>query len=153
MWLCERPAAVKRAAVEGGCRHLTPQITPAFVDSASSLMLVFCRCCTHLISHPTDSRWLKSLSAKQVIHVTIHAHKLSNTEHPTISTSTVSKKKREAQVFVHDLLFFVTVQMLADALAVLTSGKLCEGHGYTNELASSLKPLLAKDRKEYPLQD
>ena len=41
-------------------------------------MLVFCRCCTHLISHPTDSRWLKSLSAKQVIHVTIHAHKLSN---------------------------------------------------------------------------
>ena len=28
-WQCERPAAVKRAAVEGVCRRVTPQITPA----------------------------------------------------------------------------------------------------------------------------
>ena len=33
-------------------------------------MLVFRRCCTHLISHPTDSRWLKCLNAcAKVIHI------------------------------------------------------------------------------------
>ena len=35
----------------------------------------------------------------------------------------------EAQVFVHDLNLFVTVQLLDEALAVLLLGKLCEDHG------------------------
>ena len=39
--------------------------------------------------------------------------------------------KEEAQVYVHDLHIFVTVQLLEDSLAVLSLGKLCKGHGYT----------------------
>ena len=78
MWLCERPAAVKRAAVEGGCLHLTPQFTPARLI----LPVVTCLSCTPaptMILRVDDRvRWLKSLNAKQVIHVTIHAHNLSN---------------------------------------------------------------------------
>ena len=42
----------------------------------------------------------------------------------------------EAQVYVYDLDLFVTMQSLEDTLAVLSLGKLCEGHGYTNEWAS-----------------
>ena len=39
----------------------------------------------------------------------------------------------EAQVSVHDLDLFVTVQILDDRLAVLPLGKLREEHGYSNE--------------------
>ena len=35
----------------------------------------------------------------------------------------------EAQVFVHDLSQFVTVQLLEETPAVLSLGKLCEDHG------------------------
>ena len=35
----------------------------------------------------------------------------------------------EAQVNVHDLDLFVTVQVLEETLAVLSLGKLCEDHG------------------------
>ena len=45
----------------------------------------------------------------------------------------------EAQVFVNHLEFFVTVQILDDTLAVLSLGKLCEEHGFTNEWASGQK--------------
>ena len=56
-------------------------IYPCLTDPASSHMLVLYTCLrivVHLTSLPSHSRWLKSLSAKQVIHVTIHAHNLSN---------------------------------------------------------------------------
>ena len=39
----------------------------------------------------------------------------------------------EAQVFVHDLNQFVTVQLLEETPAVLSQGKLCENHGYSYE--------------------
>ena len=38
----------------------------------------------------------------------------------------------EAQVCVHDLDLFVTVQILDDTPAVLSLGKLCEEHGNTS---------------------
>ena len=41
--------------------------------------------------------------------------------------------KEEAQLFVHDLVLFVTVQLLDDTPAVVSSGQLCEEHGYTYE--------------------
>ena len=37
----------------------------------------------------------------------------------------------EAQVFVHDLNQFVTVQLLEETLAVLSQGKLCKDQGYS----------------------
>ena len=36
----------------------------------------------------------------------------------------------EAQVHIHDLDLFVTVQLLEETLAVLSLGKFCEDHGY-----------------------
>ena len=54
---------------------------------------------------------------------------------------------QEAQVFVHDLNLFVTVQLLEETLAVLSQGKLCEDHGYSREWVSGQKPRLTKDGK------
>ena len=53
----------------------------------------------------------------------------------------------EAQVFVHDLNLYVTVQLLDETAAVLSLGKLCEDHGYSYEWVSSQKPRLTKDGK------
>ena len=53
----------------------------------------------------------------------------------------------EAQVYVHDLALFVTVQILDDTRAVLSLGKLCEEHGFSHEWASGQKPHLTKNGK------
>ena len=45
----------------------------------------------------------------------------------------------EAQVYVHDLDLFVTVQLLDDTLAVLSLGKLCEENGYSYEWSKRFK--------------
>ena len=47
----------------------------------------------------------------------------------------------EAQVFVDDLNLFVTVQLLEETPEVLSLGKLCEDHRYSNECVSGQKPL------------
>ena len=54
---------------------------------------------------------------------------------------------KEAQVYGHDLHLFVMVQILDDTPAVLSLGKLCEEHGYTNEWACDQKPRLTKNGK------
>ena len=51
----------------------------------------------------------------------------------------------EAQVYVHGLDLFVTVQLLDDTPAVLSLGKLCEEHGYIHEWASGQKPHLTNE--------
>ena len=51
----------------------------------------------------------------------------------------------EAQVFVHNLNLFVTVQQLEETSAVLSLGKFCEDHGYSCEWVSGQKPRLTKD--------
>ena len=53
----------------------------------------------------------------------------------------------EAQIFVHDLNLFVTVQLLDETPAVLSFGKLCEDHGYSYEWVSGQKPWLTKKGK------
>ena len=53
----------------------------------------------------------------------------------------------EAQVYVHDLNLFVTVQLLKETPAVLSLGKLCEDHGYSYEWVSGQKPRLTKEGK------
>ena len=52
-----------------------------------------------------------------------------------------------AQVFVHDHHLFVTVQLLEETPPVLSFGKLCEDHGYSNEWVSGQKPRLTKEEK------
>ena len=53
----------------------------------------------------------------------------------------------EAQVFVHDLNQFATVQLLEETPAVLSPGKLCKYHGYSYEWVSGQEPRLAKEGK------
>ena len=53
----------------------------------------------------------------------------------------------EAQVYVHDLIPFVTVQLLEQTPAVLSLGKYCEDHGYSYQWVSGQKPRLTKGRK------
>ena len=53
----------------------------------------------------------------------------------------------EAQVSVHDLDLFVTVQSLEDTPAVLSHGKLFKEHGNSSEWASGQKPRLTKQGK------
>ena len=73
----------------------------------------------------------------------------------TIFTTVVTangevETQEEAQVYVHDLDLFVTVQILDDTPAVLSLGKLCEEHGYTSEWASGQKSHLTKQGKKIP---
>ena len=58
-----------------------------------------------------------------------------------------SHTHEEAQDFVQDLNLFVTVQLLEEALALLSLAKLCEDHGYSYEWVSGQKPRLTKDGK------
>ena len=53
----------------------------------------------------------------------------------------------EAQVFVHDLSLFVTVQPLDETPAVRLPGKLCDDHGYSYEWVSSQTLRLTNDGK------
>ena len=55
----------------------------------------------------------------------------------------------EAQVYVHDLDLFVTVQLLEDTPAVLSLGKLCEENGYSYEWSSGQKPRLTKNGRNF----
>ena len=48
-------------------------------------------------------------------------------------------------MYVKNLDLVVTVKLLEDTLAVLSLGKLCEGHGYSYEWTSGQKPQLIKD--------
>ena len=54
----------------------------------------------------------------------------------------------EAQVFVHDLNLFVTVQLLEETPAVPSPGKLCENHGCSYEWVSGQKPPTIDQRWE-----
>ena len=51
----------------------------------------------------------------------------------------------EAQVFVHDLDLFVTVQLLGETPVVLSLGKLCSEHGYSYEWVDGQEPHLTTD--------
>ena len=53
----------------------------------------------------------------------------------------------EAQVFVHDLNLFVTVQLLEETPAVLSLGKLCTDHGDSYEWVSGQEPRLTQNGK------
>ena len=55
--------------------------------------------------------------------------------------------QEEAQVFVHDLIQFETVQHLEETTAVLSLGKLRKDHGYSSEWVSGQEPRLTKHGK------
>ena len=54
--------------------------------------------------------------------------------------------REEAKVYVKELDLFVAGMLLEETPAVLSLGKLCEGHGYTFHWTSGQKPHLIKGR-------
>ena len=72
----------------------------------------------------------------------------SRTPTVVVTANGVVQTKKEAQVYVHDLGLFVTVQLGEDTLAVLSPGKLCEEHGYSYEWVSGSEPQLIKQGKK-----
>ena len=72
----------------------------------------------------------------------------------TVVTANVEVQTNEkAQVYVHDLDLFVTVQIFDDTPAGLSLGKLCEEHGYSYESASGQEPRFTEQgKKKYAKQ-
>ena len=60
--------------------------------------------------------------------------------------------KEEATVYVRELDLFVTVMLLEDTLAVLSPGKLCEGHRYNSTWTSSQNPHPIKNGQKDRMQ-
>ena len=89
--------------------------------------------------HMTSKKYLTSAELE-------HLRKSRN---PTsvISGNEEVQTNEEAQVHVHDLELFVTVQILDDTPAALSLGKLCEEDGCTCAWASGQKPHLTKNGK------
>ena len=56
------------------------------------------------------------------------------------------QRNKEAQVHVHDLDLFVTVQLLDETTAVLSLGKLCSEQGYSYEWIDGQEPNFTKNR-------
>ena len=86
-------------------------------------------------------------SKKELSSEEMHTVKRSRT--PTVVLTAICDvyTHEEAQVFVHDLNLFVTVQLLEETPEVLSLEKLCEHHGYSYECVSDQKPPLTKDGK------
>ena len=57
--------------------------------------------------------------------------------------------REEATVFVKELDLFVTVMLLEETPAVLSLGKLCEDHGFSNHWTSGQKPHLIRNDKKF----
>ena len=78
-----------------------------------------------------------------------HGHSKKKSRNPTVVLTTDGEvhTHEEAQVFVHDLNQFVTVQLLEGTLAVLSPGQLCENHGYSYEWVGGQEPRLTQNGK------
>ena len=87
------------------------------------------------------------MSKKELSSDEMDTVKRSRTPTVVLTVSGEVHTHEEAQVFVHDLNLFVTVQLLEERPAVLSPGMLCEDHGYSNERVSGQKPRLTKDEK------
>ena len=107
---------------------------------------------------PTSTRLEESeffVDSGASIHM-MRKKELSSGERDTVKRSRTStvvltaneevQTHEEAQVFVHDLNLFVTVQLPDETLAVSSPGKLCEDHGYSYEWVSGRKPRLTSCR-------
>ena len=91
---------------------------------------------------------MHTLSKKYLSSAGLDTLRRSRNPTTVITTNGKVRTNEEAQVYVHDLDLFVTVQLLKETLAVLSLGKLCEEHGYSYEWVSGQKPHLTKQGKK-----
>ena len=76
---------------------------------------------------------MHTLSRKELNSAELETVRVSRNPTTVITADQELQTNEEATEYVYDLDFFVTVQLLEDTSAVITRGKLCEEHGYSNE--------------------
>ena len=119
----------------------------------SSRLLKFGHYQHHLRRNPRDNFVVDSgasmhmLSRKDLNSAELETGRVSRNPPTVVTASGEVQTKKEATVHVHDLEWFVTVQIREDTPAVLSLGKLCEDHGYSYEWTSGQKPQLTKNGK------
>ena len=112
-------------------------------------------------SDPPASRSLKEREFVEDFGASMHLVSKKNLQSAQLETMRTStspttvmtangevQTREEATVFVKELDLFVTVMLLEETPAVLSLGKLCEDHGYTNHWTSGQKPHLIKNDKK-----
>ena len=92
------------------------------------------------------------MSKEELSSEEMNAVRRSKTSIAVLTATGEVHTHEEAQVFVHDLNQFVTVQLLEETPAVRSPGKLCKDHGYSHEWVSGQEPRLTKNG-QYDLQD
>ena len=85
------------------------------------------------------------LSKKDFSSGELETLKRSRSPVTVVTANGEARTNEEAQVYVHALHVFVTVQLLDHTPAVLSLGKLCKEHGYTYERPSGSEPCLTKN--------
>ena len=87
---------------------------------------------------------MRTLNRKDLNLAELETVRVSRNLRAVITANGEVQTSEEAQVHVHDLDLFVTVQIPEVTPAVLSLGKLCEKHGYSYEWTSGQKPQLTK---------
>ena len=96
----------------------------------------------HFVGDPGAS--MHMLSEKDLSSGELETLKRSTLPTRVVTANGTVCKNEEAQVYVHDLDIFFTVQLIEDTLAVLSLGKLCKEHSCTCERPSGREPRLTK---------
>ena len=85
------------------------------------------------------------MSKKEISSEELWTVKRSRTPTVVLTANGEVHTHEEAQVFVHDLNQFVTVQLLEEKPAVLSQGKLCKDHRYSYVWVSGQEPRVTKN--------
>ena len=93
------------------------------------------------------------MSKKELSSEEMDTVKWSRTTTVVLTANGKYTPTREAQVFVHDLNLFVTVQLLEETPAVQSLGKLFEDHGYSYEWGQRSKATVDQRRQNHHLQN
>ena len=112
-----------------------PQAAPVLISQnpEDRMFVVDSRASMHMLSK-------KDLSSDEI-------DTLRRSRNPTtvVTANGEVQTNEEAQIYVHDLDLFVTVQLLEETPAVLSLGKLGSEHGYSFEWINGQEPHLTKD--------
>ena len=89
------------------------------------------------------------LSKKVLISDELETLRRSRNATVVMTANGEAQTNEEAQVYVHDIGRFVTLQLLEDTPAVPSLGKLCEDHGYSYKWQTGQRPQLTKQGKNF----
>ena len=130
---------------------------PQVQRKGQSHILVACRSLVITNTIFNEARGTIICGGLRSINAHAEQERSESTELDTVRVSSETadgevQTNEEATVYVHDLEFFVTVQILEDTPAILSPGKLCEDHGYSYEWACGQKNTSYPKWQKHPMQ-